>query len=64
MLTDVIAQSGGPTNRAITQSITIVRKTHQQSESFVVPYQAILEGRAPNICMHPADLVYLQQSAF
>ena len=64
MLTDVIAQSGGPTNRAITQSITIVRKTQNQSESFVVPYQAILEGRAQNICMHPADLVYIQQSAF
>jgi polysaccharide export outer membrane protein len=64
MLTDVIAQSGGPTNRAITQSITIVRKSQNQSESFVVPYQAILEGRAPNICMHPADLVYIQQSAF
>lgn len=64
MLTDVIAQSGGPTNRAITSAITILRKSQNQSQSVTVPYQDILEGRAPNICMHPADLVYVPMSAF
>jgi len=64
MLTDVIAQSGGPTNRAQTKAVVIVRKSHQQSESVTVPYQNILEGKAANVCMHPADLVYIPLSVF
>lgn len=64
MLTDVIAQSGGPTTRALTSGVVIVRKTAQKSESVTVPYQDILQGKAPNVCMHPADLVYMPQSVF
>ena len=64
MLTDVIAQSGGPTIRAQTTAVTIVRKNGNQSESVTVPYQDILLGKEPNICMHPADLVYVPQSVF
>lgn len=64
MLTDVIAQSGGPTARALTSGVVIVRKTALQSESITVPYRDILEGKAPNVCMHPADLVYMPQSVF
>lgn len=63
MLTDVIAQSGGPSLRAQT-SVIIVRKHDNQSESVTVPYQDILLGNAPNVCMHPADLVYVPQSVF
>ena len=64
MLTDVIAQSGGPTGRALTNAVIIVRKHDGVSESVTVPYQDILLGRQPNVCMHPADLVYVQQSVF
>lgn len=64
MLTDVIAQSGGPTKRALTSGVVIVRKTGQNSESVTVPYQDILQGKAPNVCMHPADLIYIPQSVF
>ena len=64
MLTDVIAQSGGPTARASTSAVLIVRKHGNQSESVSVPYQDILMGKAPNICLHPADLVYVPQSVF
>ncbi len=64
MLTDVIAQSGGPTNRAVTETVTILRKDQNQSQTVIVPYQQILEGKVQNVCMHPADLVYIQRSAF
>ncbi|MBQ9817365.1 MAG: polysaccharide biosynthesis/export family protein [Proteobacteria bacterium] len=64
MLTDVIAQSGGPTVRAQTNAVVIVRKTEGASKSVSVPYQDILLGNAPNVCLHPADLVYVPQSVF
>lgn len=64
MLTDVIAQSGGPTNRAATNAVVIVRKHDNSSESVTVPYQDILMGKQPNVCMNPADLVYIPQSVF
>lgn len=64
MLTDVIAQSGGPDVRAMTNAVVIVRKHENQAESVTVPYQDILMGKAPNVCMHPADLVYVPQSVF
>ncbi len=64
MLTDVIAQSGGPSQRAQISAVVIVRKTDNASESVSVPYQDILLGKAPNVCMHPADLVYVPQSVF
>lgn len=64
MLTDVIAQSGGPNARATTNAIVIVRKSENQTQSVTVPYQDILMGKVPNICMYPADLVYVPQSVF
>lgn len=64
MLTDVIAQSGGPSVRALTNGVVIVRKGGNLSESVTVPYQDILLGKEPNVCMHPADLVYVPQSVF
>ena len=64
MLTDVIAQSGGPAVRAQTNGVIIIRKHDNQSESVTVPYQDILLGKAPNVCMHPADLVYVPQTVF
>ncbi len=64
MLTDVIAQSGGPTQRAEINGVVIVRKHDNQSESVTVPYQDILLGKETNVCMHPADLVYVPQSMF
>lgn len=64
MLTDVIAQSGGPSVRALTNGVVIVRKNGTQSESVTVPYQDILLGKEPNVCMHPADLVYVPQTVF
>ena len=64
MLTDVIAQSGGPTQRALINGVVIVRKHDNQSESVTVPYQDILLGKETNVCMHPADLVYVPQSVF
>lgn len=64
MLTDVIAQSGGPAVRARTDAVVIVRKHDGVSESVTVPYQDILLGKEPNVCMHPADLVYVPQSVF
>lgn len=64
MLTDVIAQSGGPTQRALINGVVIVRKHDNQSESVTVPYQDILLGKETNVCMHPADLVYVPQSMF
>lgn len=64
MLTDVIAQSGGPSARALLNGVVIVRKSGNQSESVAVPYQDILMGKEPNVCLHPADLVYVPQSVF
>ena len=64
MLTDVIAQSGGPTNRASVGAVVIVRKKDNQTQSVNVPYQDILMGKAQNVCLHPADLVYVPQSVF
>lgn len=64
MLTDVIAQSGGPAARADKTAVVIVRKSENQSRSVKVPYQDILLGKMPNVCMHPADLVYVPQSVF
>ena len=64
MLTDVIAQSGGPTVRAEVNGVVIVRKHDGQAESVTVPYQDILLGKETNICMHPADLVYVPQTVF
>ena len=64
MLTDVIAQSGGPATRAQTNGVVIVRKHDNQSESVTVPYQDIIMGKAPNVCMHPGDLVYIPQTVF
>lgn len=64
MLTDVIAQSGGPTVRAQVSAVIIVRKHDGVAESVSVPYQDILLGKAPNVCLHPADLVYVPQSVF
>ena len=64
MLTDVIAQSGGPTSRGQVNAVVIVRKHDNVSESVTVPYQDILLGKVPNVCMHPADLVYIPQSVF
>ncbi len=64
MLTDVIAQSGGPTTRGQVNAVVIVRKHDNLSESVTVPYQDILLGKVPNVCMHPADLVYIPESVF
>lgn len=64
MLTDVIAQSGGPTTRASGNAVVIVRKQDNQTQSITVPYQDILTGKVPNICLYPGDLIYVPQSVF
>lgn len=64
MLTDVIAQSGGPTTRASSNAVVIVRKHDTQTQSVTVPYQDILMGKVPNICLYPGDLIYVPQSVF
>ena len=65
MITDVIAQSGGLTTRALGNSVVITRKLDSGStESLTVPYLDILSAKEPNICLHPADLIYVPMSAF
>ena len=64
MLTDVIAQSGGPTTRASSNAVVIVRKHDTPTQSVTVPYQDILMGKGPNICLYPGDLIYFPQSVF
>ena len=64
MLTDVIAQSGGPTTRAAGNAVVIVRKRDNQTQSITVPYQDILTGKVPNVCLYPGDLIYIPQSVF
>ncbi|MFA5624221.1 MAG: polysaccharide biosynthesis/export family protein [Bradymonadales bacterium] len=64
MLTDVIAQSGGLTPRAQANSVVITRKADNSTLAVTVPYYDILSAKAPNVCLHPADLVFIPSTVF
>lgn len=64
MLTDVIAQSGGLTPRAMSNAVVITRKTENSTQAVTVPYYDIVSAKASNVCLHPADLVFIPSSVF
>ncbi|MDX9723390.1 MAG: polysaccharide biosynthesis/export family protein [Myxococcota bacterium] len=64
MLTDVIAQSEGLTVRA-QDTVVITRKLPDgATDAVIVPYDDIVSAQAPNVCLHPGDLVYVPESTF
>jgi protein involved in polysaccharide export with SLBB domain len=70
MLTDAIASAKGRTLRAngsvaiITRKHTIDSPIDSPTDSVVVPYNDIVQGQAPNVCLHPGDFIYVPETKF
>jgi protein involved in polysaccharide export with SLBB domain len=68
MLTDAIALSKGRTLRATGRVVIITRKpsadagANALTDSVVVPYEDIVQGQAPNVCLHPGDFIYVPET--
>lgn len=65
-LTDAIAQSGGLTVRAASNSVVITRKNDDgTTRPTVVPYQDIVEGEETyNPCLFPGDIIFVPEVVF
>ena len=63
-LTKCIALAGDFQEFANRSKVTIIRKTDTGRQRFVVDFDEIIEGKRPDVDLHPDDLIYVSETFF
>lgn len=63
-LVGAISKAWGPTDKAHLRQVAIIRGSLSKPTLTVVDYEAILQGRAPNVLLGARDIVYVPDEPF
>jgi protein involved in polysaccharide export with SLBB domain len=63
-IVDAIAQSGGLTPMARANAVRVTRTSDGKTNTYVLPFEMILEAKRPNFPMLPGDQVYVDTRVF
>jgi polysaccharide biosynthesis/export protein VpsN len=63
-LLEAISLAGGLTALAKGDQVRLTRQSKQSARTYVIDFEAILNGRAPNIPLQAGDSIYIEERVF
>lgn len=63
-IVEAVALSGGLTPMARANALRVTRISNNQSETWIIPYEMINEGKRPNFPLLPGDQIYVDTRVF